>query len=70
MFAFHKREQIMSGYSLDTLPSQISQLNETIEKFTVSSDKQTKTMIKLTWAILFLTVMLLIGLGVQIVQSM
>ncbi len=60
----------MSGYSLDTLPSQISQLNETIEKFTVSSDKQTKTMIKLTWAILFLTVMLLIGLGVQIVQSM
>jgi hypothetical protein len=41
-------------------------LNKTIEEYTESSGKQATTMIRLTWAIVGLTIALLIGLVVQV----
>jgi hypothetical protein len=43
-----------------------NELHETIKQFNEASSRQTKHLIILTWAIVILTIMLLIGLGVQI----
>jgi hypothetical protein len=44
----------------------INELHETIKQFNEASSRQTKHLIILTWAIVVLTIMMLIGLGVQI----
>jgi hypothetical protein len=44
----------------------VHELHETIKQFNEASSKQTKHLIILTWAIVVLTIMMLIGLGVQI----
>lgn len=41
-------------------------LHETIKAFNATADKQTRTIIRLTWAILALTGVLVAGLVVQI----
>ena len=44
----------------------IGRLHDTIKEFNQQSQKQTQTMIRLTWAIAVLTCAMLVGLGVQI----
>jgi hypothetical protein len=44
----------------------VNELHETIKQFNEASSRQTKHLIVLTWAIVVLTIMMLIGLGVQI----
>jgi hypothetical protein len=44
----------------------VNELHETIRQFNEANSKQTKHLIILTWAIVVLTIMMLIGLGVQI----
>ena len=46
------------------------ELHATIKEFTRTSDQQAQAMIRLTKAILFLTGLMLIGLGVQIYISL
>jgi len=46
------------------------ELHATIKEFTISSDKQARAMIRLTWAILILTALMFCGLGVQIWLSL
>lgn len=46
------------------------ELHETISQFVDSSDRQTKQMIRLTQAIVILTVLMFIGLLVQIVVEL
>jgi len=41
-------------------------LHETIRQYQEQSSKQTKQMLRLTWAIVVLTFVMLLGLGVQI----
>ena len=44
-------------------------LRETIERFNAQAERQTQTMIRLTWALVFLTIVLVIGLVVQIATA-
>jgi hypothetical protein len=41
-------------------------LHDTIKDFVEASRQQTDKLIRLTWAIVFLTIVMAIGLGVQI----
>ena len=43
------------------------ELHETIQKFVEQSDRQSRTMIKLTWAIVGLTIAVIVLVAVQIV---
>ena len=42
------------------------QLENTIKAFNAAADKQTKTMVRLSWAMLWLTVVMAVAVGVQI----
>jgi len=42
------------------------ELHDTIKEFNEASTRQTRHLIILTWAIVILTILMLIGLGVQI----
>ena len=42
------------------------ELHKTIVEFNAQAEQQTRTMIRLTWAIAVLTFVLVVGLGVQI----
>ena len=44
-------------------------LHATIREFVDQSGKQTRTMIRLTWAIAILTVLMLVAVGIQIFQA-
>ncbi|MFA7314374.1 MAG: hypothetical protein WC025_00380 [Candidatus Magasanikbacteria bacterium] len=44
----------------------LGKLRENIEKFNEQSSKQTNKMIRLTWVIVLLTVVMVFGLGLQI----
>jgi hypothetical protein len=41
-------------------------LRQTIEKYEFETSRQTRTMIRLTWATTLLTIVMALGLGVQI----
>lgn len=45
-------------------------LRETIERLNAESERQTKIMVRLTWAIFILTGVMTIGVGVQIFISL
>ena len=55
---------------LKTVAIEINKLTKTIEVFNEQSQKQTEKMIRLTWWIVGLTVVMVIGLVIQIILSL
>jgi len=49
---------------------EINKLTETIEKYNEQTSKQTQKMIRLTWGIVGLTIVMVIGLVIQIVLAL
>lgn len=49
---------------------EVNKLTETIETFNKQSSKQTEKMIRLTWWIVGLTIVMVIGLVVQIILAL
>lgn len=61
-----------SGIPLDQWSgaSATNELHETIKAFNETASTQTRTLVRLTWALVGLTVVLVLGLAVQIVLAL
>lgn len=56
--------------SNELIKRSISRLEETIKKFNKQSSEQTQKMIWLTWTIVVLTIVMVVGLVIQIILAL